>query len=198
MPYLRFDIAKLEKLNDPGRFDDLRPEVMWKALGATARVGGRAISIVEIGAGTGLFASRFAELAPGATVYAVDSEPRMVEWIRDNRPEVAEGALVPVLSSETHVPLPDEVADAIVMINLHHELADAPATYGEAFRLLRPAGRILVADWAPRETRKGPPLAVRATEEQLLATVMGAGFEGAEAHAGALPDHSLVTATKPR
>ena len=35
--------------------------------------------IVEIGAGTGLFAARFARMAPGAIVYAVDLEPAMVE-----------------------------------------------------------------------------------------------------------------------
>lgn len=191
MPHLKFDIAKLERLNDPGRFDSLIPEVLWAALGDPSPE-----MIVEIGAGTGLFAAKFAELAPGATVQAVDIEPAMIEWMTQNRPEVSAGRIVPLLGTETTVPLPDASADAVVMINLHHELADPEATYIEAFRLLKPSGRILVADWAARDTEGGPPLAVRASEAQLIGMLARSGFEGAAAHSG-LPKHSLVTAHKP-
>lgn len=191
MPHLKFDIAKLERLNDPGRFDSLIPEVLWAALGDSAPQ-----TIIEIGAGTGLFAAKFAELAPGATVQAVDIEPAMIEWMTQNRPEVAAGRVVPVLGTETTVPLPDGSADAVVMINLHHELVDPAATYAEALRLLKPGGRILVADWAARDTEGGPPLAVRIGEAQLVALLARSGFTDAAAHSG-LPKHSLVTAHKP-
>lgn len=191
MPHMKFDLAKLEKLNDTRRFEDLIPEVMWEALALHMPE-----VIVEIGAGTGLFSARFAAMAPGATVYAVDVAPAMLDWMAANRPEVAAGTVVPVLSEESSVPLFDEMADAVVMVNLHHELADPHSTYAEAKRLVRPGGRILVADWAPRQTPKGPPLGVRATEEQLVAALMMAGFTDVVVHRS-LPNHSLVTGTKP-
>lgn len=190
-PYMKFDIAKLEKLNDPGRFETIVPEVMWAALGEPSPE-----TIVEIGAGTGLFAAAFAAKAPSAEIYAIDIEPKMVEWMRANRPEVASGRIVPVLAEETRVPLDDGIADIVVMINLHHELAEPEATCAEAYRLLKSGGMILVADWADRDTPKGPPREIRASAEELLAALEGAGFVDACSH-DKLVWHELVTAVKP-
>jgi len=190
MGYLKFDVAKLERLNDPGRFDSLPPGVMWAALGDP-----KPRAIVEIGAGTGLFSAAFAHMAPDAVVYAADIEPVMIEWMRENRPEVISGSVVPVLSQETRVPLPDGVADVVVMINLHHELADPGSTYAEAHRLLDPGGLLLVVDWKHAETPKGPPLEVRATTEQLISALESAGFADITAH-DALEWHELLTAAK--
>lgn len=191
MAHLKFDVAKMAKLDDEGRFDTMKPEVMWAALGEPAPG-----TIVEIGAGTGLFSQRFADMAPDATVYAADTVPAMVEWMREHRPGVAQGSIVPVVSSEASVPLADGVADLVVMLNVHHELADPAAIYAEAYRLLCPGGSLLVVDWAPIETPKGPPLEVRAPAEELVGFAERAGFAQATAHAGALPWHSLITAVK--
>ena len=67
--------------------------------------------IVEIGAGTGLFAFRFAEMAPDAQVFAVDVEPVMIRWLFQHRPAHLSGRLHPVLSDETKIPLPTGEAD---------------------------------------------------------------------------------------
>jgi len=192
----KFDMAKLERLNDPGRFESMIPEVMWRALGQpTPDV------IVEIGAGTGLFAERFSQFAPQVTVYAVDMAPEMIAWMTEHRSGVVaeEGRLprlVPLLSTETTVPLDDGVADLVIMLNVHHELADPAATYAEAYRLLRPAGQVLIVDWAARETPKGPPQAIRASVAALDEALAAEGFIGIESHAG-LIWHSLLTASRP-
>lgn len=185
----RFDVRKLERLNDETRFEQLIPELMWSALGNP-----NPSTIVEIGAGTGLFANRFAEMALDATVFAVDVEPIMVKWMEHNRLR-QDGRLRPVLSDENHVPLPDAIADIVVTINLHHELASPAETYSEALRLLKPGGQILVVDWAPIDTPSGPPQAIRASEYQLLEILGEVGFKDLKAHPG-LPWHSLVTASK--
>lgn len=191
MPFEKFDVSKLERLNDPGRFESLDPDIMWHALGDPSPR-----TIVEIGAGTGLFAARFAHMAPGSKVYAVDSHPKMIAWMTENRTEVADGSLVPVRSSETGVPLATGIADLVVMINVHHELADPDATYSEALRLLVNGGRMLLVDWAPIDTPKGPPQRIRASSELLTATLRRAGFCDVEVHSG-LPWHSLLTAHRP-
>ena len=191
MSPFKFDPAKTAKLDDPGRFDDLRPDVMWDALGLSDPR-----AIVDVGAGTGLFSERFAGLAPHAIVYAVDSSAAMLEWLRAHRSALVEsGRIVPVLSTETTVPLPDAIADAAIMINVHHELEEPLPSYREAYRILAPSGRLLVADWAPRATRKGPPLAVRVTPGRLEELLTAAGFRDVREHEG-LPNHTLVTATR--
>jgi len=192
MPHQKFDLSKLEKLNDPGRFDTLKPAAMWDALGRPDNIG----TIVEIGAGTGLFSAAFASMAPCATVFSVDLEPRMIEWMRENRNEVESGRLVPMLAEETRVPLDDAIADLVVMINLHHELAEPDATYGEAFRLLGPQGQLLAVDWAPVETPKGPPLGVRIAAESAVGFLERAGFSDVRTH-DALPWAWMVTGRRP-
>ncbi|MFU8890957.1 MAG: class I SAM-dependent methyltransferase [Anaerosomatales bacterium] len=190
MAHLKFDPAKLEKLNDPGRFETLEPDAMWAAFGVEAPA-----VLVEIGAGTGLFAAEFSKRAPGATVYAADMSDQMIDWMRQHRTGVADGCVVPVRSEESAVPLEDDIADGVYMINLHHELAEPEAIYAEAYRMLRPGGRVLVVDWAPADTPKGPPLRVRAAPEDLASHLEAAGFARVTVH-DILPWHSVVSASK--
>ncbi len=190
MAYQKFDVAKLERLNDPGRFETLDPERMWLALGSPEPA-----VIVDVGAGTGLFSAWFANAVPGSTVYAVDTEGIMLAWMRENRPEVADGTIVPVKGEETKIPLPDDFAGLVTMINLHHELADPDATYREVFRLTKPGGQVLVVDWRPGESEKGPPQHVRVTADVLMEALERAGFVRARSHPG-LPSASLVTADR--
>lgn len=193
MAHLKFNMEKLERLNDPGRLESLPPDVFWDALGAPQ---GEAV-LVEIGAGTGLFAAAFAGYSPEVVVYAADTADQMLEWMQFNRPEVAEGRIFPVKASETDLPLPDGMADGVYMINLHHELAEPEASYAEAYRLLKPGGRLLVVDWAPRETPKGPPQGIRVASEELGRLLEGAGFADVSVDATRLPWHTMATAVRP-
>lgn len=194
MAHLKFDMAKLERLNDPARFEQLPPEVFWEALGAPEGE----VTIVEIGAGTGLFAQAFTQRAHEAVVYAADTADEMLEWMRVNRPEVAQERIVPVKASEAGLPLPDDVADALYMVNLHHELAEPEASYAEALRLLKPGAPLLVVDWAPRETPKGPPLEIRVQPEVLEQLLAETGFADVRVDADRLPWHTMATARKPQ
>jgi len=190
MAHQKFDVSKIERLEDRARFDSLDPDVMWSALGSPSpRV------IVDIGAGTGLFARRFAAMAPEATVFAADTAPVMLRWIEEHPDPVVGERIKPLLAEESKVPLPDGTADLAVMINLHHELIDPAASYREAFRLLRHGGQLLVVDWSPGNTEGGPPQHIRATPEQIIDLLESAGFVQAATHTG-LPKHSIVTARK--
>jgi ubiquinone/menaquinone biosynthesis C-methylase UbiE len=187
----KFDVTRLERLNDERRFDVLPPAVMWSALGDPDP-----LTIVDIGAGTGLFARRFAELAPSAQIYAVDSAATMVEWMLAHVPASVGDRFHPLLAEESVVPLADAAADLVVMIHVHHELADPPASYREALRLLRPGGQVLVVDWAPGDQPFGPPQRIRASDEAIATMLEDAGFNSVTTHAGLVQD-SLLTAVRP-
>ena len=191
MPHEKFDLSKSDRLNDPARFELLPPGLLWEALGAP-----HPRTIIDIGAGTGLFACRFAELAPEADVYAVDVEPAMVRWMLEHRSLAECGHLHPLLGKETVVPLATGEADLVIMINLHHELAEPLNSYREAIRLLRIDGQLLLADWAADGEPGGPPAHVRATAEQISALLSAVGFHEIVSHPG-LRRHTLLTARKP-
>ena len=191
MAYQKFDVSKLERLDDPERTEKIVPDVMWHALGDP-----NPDVIVDVGAGTGLFACRFAELAPQATVYAVDIAPVMVRWMFEHRPAALSGRLKPMMGAETTVPLGTGEADLVVMIALHHELRDPIASYREALRLLAIGGQLLVVDWLPGVVGGGPPDDIRATPQAISAILDAVGFAEIESHEG-LSHHSLLTASKP-
>lgn len=188
----KFDPARLERLNDPERLEELPPELLWGLLDAPE--GG---TVVEVGAGTGLIASEFLALSSDVIIVAVDVEQMMHDWMMEKRPEVAEGRLVPLLAEEVHIPLADASADAVYTVNLHHELEEPEASYREALRITKPGGSILVVDWDARHMAHGPPLEIRSSAAEIAAAIASAGYESVEAHEG-LPYHTITRATKPR
>ncbi|NTU72298.1 MAG: class I SAM-dependent methyltransferase [Coriobacteriia bacterium] len=191
MAHEKFNPAHLDRLNDPGRLLDMPPDAMWAALGnPSPKV------IVDIGAGTAVFSCQFAERAPEAIVYAVDTEPTMVRWMIENRPPAVCERVRPLLSSERAVPLPTGESDLTVMINLHHELVEPIETYREALRLTRIGGQLLVVDWHPDALDKGPSVDIRVSPEQIAETARAVGFTETVIHPQ-LMRHSLVTARKP-
>lgn len=190
MNHGKFDPAKLDKLNNPARLARMEPPCIWAAAGIA-----NPCVIVEIGAGTGIFAAAFASFAPDATVYAVDTEPLMIGWMKVHRAPALGGRLIPLLATDAMVPLPDGKADIVFLIDLHHELDAPDATYAEVYRLLAPGRKVVVVDWLRDNEPGGPPQEIRASEAEIAATLERAGFKQVLTHDGPAR-HSLVTAVK--
>jgi ubiquinone/menaquinone biosynthesis C-methylase UbiE len=184
----KFDPAKLERLNDPERLVQLDPDRLWEAAGAPD-----ARTVVDVGAGTGTFAFEFARRMCGGTVYACDTEDVMLEWIRSHTPRDLPAEIATVHSDESRLPLPDDIAELVVMINLHHELHAPTLLLADARRVAREGGRLLVVDWKPEETPRGPALAIRVPPERICEDVLAAGWAHCEIREP-LEWHSVVTA----
>ncbi len=190
-PY-RFDPKKLAKLNDVARLDDLVPDAMWEAFGAA-----EALVVVEVGAGTGLFAREFAARMPAdGVVYAVDAEPAMTAWMREHLHETGGARIEVVDAAAEDLPFDDESADLVYMINLHHELDDPVRALAEALRVLKPGARIGIVDWKKEPTPKGPPVEHRAGAERIADDLARAGFVGIEPKP-VLQYHDVVIGIRP-
>jgi len=183
----RFDPAKLGKLNDVGRLVDLDPDAIWAAFGVPD-----ARTAVEIGAGTGMFAREFADRMPEGRLYAVDSEPVMIEWMHEHLDHDLPGDIVVTDADAGAIPLGDTIADLVYSINLHHELDDPTQMLAEAHRLLRPGGTVAIVDWKREATPKGPPIEHRIAAIDIAEQLSAAGFVDVTIH-DALKYHSVVT-----
>jgi ubiquinone/menaquinone biosynthesis C-methylase UbiE len=102
--------------------------------------------VVDLGAGTGTLAIPLARARPDVTVVAVDGDADVLSLAK-NKPGAAAVQWCEGLA--TALPLTDESADRIVMsLLVHHLQLDAKrAALGEAGRVLRPTGRLHIADW---------------------------------------------------
>lgn len=184
---IKFNPQKLAKLNDPRRLEMINPDLIWEALELTAPQ-----VLIDIGAGTGIFARNFAARIPAGTVYACDSSPVMADWMREN---LAVANLVSLLSGESSVPLEGEIADLVYMITVHHELEEPESLLAEIRRLLKPGGKVALIDWRKEAMPDGPPLEIRVAEEAVMEQLCNAGFRNVR-RCDILPRHFLIVGEK--
>lgn len=140
---------------------------------------------LDVGAGTGTFAISLARARPDCSIVAVDGDEEAIGLAKE---KLGAGAVEWRRALADAVPLPDDSLDAVVMSLLLHHLdrAGKVAALLEAARVLRPGGRLHVADWgAP-----GDPL----MQVAFLGLRLLDGFPNTRDHAGGrLP--TLIVAT---
>ena len=129
----------------------LPPAAMWEALGNPSPQ-----TIVDVGAGTGLFACWFAEAAPDATVYAIDIEPAMVRWMLEHRHPSLCSRLQPLLGKESAIPLATGEAETGAILLLLNSAA------GVCFPVFHCAGNPLAIP-APPSVRRARSTSTRTT-----------------------------------
>lgn len=167
----KFDPRKLKKLNNPQRLIDIPPDYPWEKLAME-----KPNVLVDIGAGTALYSIAFLQKYQPETIYACDSSDVMYNWLKENIPEKHPN-IIPVKTEENSIPLDNEIADLVFMINLYHELHNPSLMLREANRLLKPGAKIFIADWKKEEMSEGPPVSIRFFPEQVEEHLRDAGFE---------------------
>jgi ubiquinone/menaquinone biosynthesis C-methylase UbiE len=123
----------------PG-FQDLRDRILDLARPTANDVA------VDVGAGTGLLTLPLAEIVDA--VWAVDISERMCDYLRAKAASAGISNLHTVVTSAVSLPLADGSADLVVSNYCLHHLSDADKqrALSEAFRVLRPGGRLVFAD----------------------------------------------------
>jgi len=137
--------------------------------------------IADIGAGTGYFAARLANMVPEGRVYAVDIEPDMVRYLGERARREKLQNLLPVASAPDDPKLPEKV-DLILLVDVYHHIDDRSAYFRKLRAFLRPGGRIAIIDFK-LDSPEGPPRAARVGPEAVVAEMAAAGYAVAAEHA---------------
>jgi ubiquinone/menaquinone biosynthesis C-methylase UbiE len=185
----RFDVKKLHKLNNPDRLLDIPPEYIWRQLNIP-----NPDVLVDIGAGTGFFSVPFLHLANGGKLYACDTSDTMIEWMESHICPQNPG-ITPLKMQESRLPIDDETANLVYMINLHHELDNPLAILSESYRILKNSGKIFIVDWKKADMDEGPPKHIRWLPEQVKEQMKAANFREVRLFNG-LAKHFLLVGEK--
>jgi ubiquinone/menaquinone biosynthesis C-methylase UbiE len=116
-------------------------------------------------------------------VYGVDVQPEMVEICRRRAAEAGTRRVEVLQSSETQVPLPDAIADLVLVSVVLHEAQDRVAFLREASRLLKPEGEIALIEFRKQDGPPGPPKEIRLSEAEVAAVAGAAGLRVREQRA---------------
>lgn len=175
----KFDPAHADRLENPERLVELPPANVVRLLELRGDE-----TVVDYGAGTGLYTVPIAAALPRGRVFAVDEHAELLAYVRDKL--VAAGLpddrVVTVQTSENRVPLPDGGADRVFLLNVLHHVWDEPAALGEIVRLLAPGGRLVVVDFAQMDRPVGPPNDHVLSLEEARSCVAGMGLRELSVH----------------
>ena len=105
-------------------------------------------SIADIGSGGGYFSLRFAKIVgEEGRVYAVDTKPELLEYVKNSAREEGLDNVIPTLVSEDKLDLPEKSLDLIFMRNVTHHIPNRVEYFKSLKRFLKPDGRIAIIEY---------------------------------------------------
>jgi arsenite methyltransferase len=103
--------------------------------------------VLDLGSGRGLDVVQSAKrVGPTGTAYGLDMTDEMLEVARRNAAEAGVGNAVFLKGLIEDVPLPDESVDVVISNCVVNLSTDKPAVLREIARVLKPGGRVGIAD----------------------------------------------------
>ncbi len=186
----QLDMKRVARLRDPSRLKKVNPDRVWEVLDPVEEG-----AIVDIGAGVGFVTLPAARRFPRARLLACDILPGMLKLLEAAAAEQGLTNVETVQMEETRVPLPDAVADLIIMLQVHHELGDPPALLADCRRLLKPGATLAIIDWKGEDPENGKPVEGRVPEAVIRRQLAGAGFRDIAAHP-LFDSHNFLTAVR--
>jgi arsenite methyltransferase len=146
------------------------------------------MTVVDLGSGGGIDAFLSAKkVGPSGKVYGIDATPEMIYRARKTAKENGYDNVEFRLGEIEHIPLDDGVADVVISNCVINLSPDKGQVFKEAFRILKPGGRIAVSDIVllkdlPEDIRRdlkawSECVSGAISEEQYLGAIKKAGFD---------------------
>jgi SAM-dependent methyltransferase len=158
-----------KQFDDPNRDAWQKPDAVLDAL----QLAPTAV-VADLGAGTGYFSVRLAKRVPKGKVFAVDIEPKMLQYLGERAHREHLSGLQPVRASAADANLPEPV-DLVLIVDTYHHIENRSAYFTRLGGSLRPGGRLAIIDFK-LDAPDGPPVEARIAPEKVTAELETAGY----------------------
>lgn len=167
-----FPPQELGLLESPDRDQWQKPQQLLDALGIA-----EASVVADVGAGAGWFTVRLARrVGPNGRVYAQDVQQEMLDAITRRVAREGLANVVPRLGRANDPLLPTGALDAILTVDVLHEIDDRVTLLDNLRRALKPGGRLGVVDFLPGGGGPGPEVDERVPPSVIEAEATRAGL----------------------
>jgi len=161
-------------------------EIYTERVNLAAIVGPKPGTVVaDIGAGSGFMAEEFARrVGPQGRVYAVDINPRLLDFVSQRAKQHSLANLLPVLTPEDSVALPANSVDMVFICDTYHHFEYPRGTMTAIHRALRPGGQLVIVDFVriPGQSPQWVMEHVRAGMDEVVKEITSFGFELTNVH----------------
>jgi len=144
--------------------------------------------VLDLGSGGGIDVFLSARrVGPTGMVYGLDMTPEMLQLARKNQVETGLTNVEFLQGTIEDIPMPDETVDVVISNCVVNLSPDKDAVVSEAFRVLKPGGRLAISDVVLRRQLSEPTRALiglwtgcvagALVVDDYLAKLQAAGFE---------------------
>ena len=132
--------------------------------------------VADIGAGSGYHSALLSKMVGNGKVYAVDIEPEMIAYLNERIKQEKLSRIVPVLSTEKNVALPENSVDIILLVDVYHEFS-FPYEMALSMRsALKPGGKLVLVEFRTEDPTVPIKTIHKMSERQSVKELKAAGF----------------------
>lgn len=134
-------------------------------------------TVVDIGAGTGYFAVKFA--AKGANVIATDIDERFLQYMKERKAKLDSNVaknLTILKIEEDGTGLPANV-DLFYIVDVYHHIENRVDYLKNLRKKLKKGGKLMIVDFYKKELPVGPPPKIKLSREEVQKELESAGFK---------------------
>jgi 2-polyprenyl-3-methyl-5-hydroxy-6-metoxy-1,4-benzoquinol methylase len=156
-----FNTKQAHILDNTDRINEIKPFELFKNIVKVTK----GMTCIDFGCGTGILTLQLAEMVGNeGKIYAVDNSAEMLKQVRLKNPPPN---IIMIQEDVAQTGLNGQIADICLLSSILHEVKRPSNLITEAYRLLKPEGRVVVIEFKMDSKSPSPPKKVRISEEQL-------------------------------
>jgi ubiquinone/menaquinone biosynthesis C-methylase UbiE len=132
--------------------------------------------IADIGAGSGYHSALLSKMVGSGKVFAVDVEPEMIAYLSERIKQEKLSHIVPILSTEQKLPLPENTIDMILLVDVYHEFSFPYEMTLSMRAALKPGGKLVLVEFRSEDPTVPIKTIHKMSESQAIKEFKAAGF----------------------
>ena len=132
--------------------------------------------VADIGAGSGYHSALLSKMVGTGKVFAVDVEPEMIAYLNARIKQEKLNRIVPVLSTEQKVSLPENTIDMMLLVDVYHEFSFPYEMALSMQAALKPGGKLVLVEFRAEDPTVPIKTIHKMSEAQAIKEFKAAGF----------------------